>query len=59
MAVYLLLTQIGRAQETVKLLRAPNLSWVAALVAAMTLTYLAAAVALMGSTTARLPLLRT
>ena len=58
-AVYLLLGQVGQAQRTVKLLRAPNLGWVAALVAAMTLTYLAAAVALMGSTTARLPLVRT
>lgn len=58
-AVYLLLGQVGQAKQTIRLLRTPNPGWIAATGVAMVCTYLAAAVALMGSTTMHLPLRRT
>ncbi len=58
-AAYLLLGQVGQAKQTFRLLRTPSPGWMAATAAAMICTYLAAAVALMGSTTMNLRPRRT
>jgi undecaprenyl-diphosphatase len=58
-ALYLLLGQVGHAKQTIAVLHTPDWAWIGALVVAMTLTYLAAAVALIGSTETRLSVGRT